>query len=465
MWNTDISPRDANNVPAIWFMQNWQFVTVSAENPLPVSSAPWNPSWNPSWNLSLKELEKLKEDLIKEINKPIIEEEGEIEIARDIPSNLPSVSNTTSWAFHTPNTYFVWKIVTHVWFEKAWDGILHVMRIKKSWESFEVIKEIELTVSGTWQEWFEVDFWNEPFWEDEWIWFTKAWVSTAKFKYGWVWSWFRTSMNSTGFISNSNSTFWMTELWIWYKVKTPRNERTLFEEVEKIFEKEKQKNRFFGKKFSFTWDSITTLLWQITAWNAVYYNTDRVATFWISEISDTWWGQLCNLCEAKFYKNDAWSGSRVSGATNAGLAHSRTGKIPSDTDYLFILIWINDMSWNVPLGEFNKEAETWWVDTISDAYCKMITDFQKNLPNTKIYALTPLRAFTSEKPRKNASWLTVPALGQRIMEICQFFGVECIDTWEIWWNQWNKSRVLPDWLHPNKQGAKEIAEFIYNKII
>lgn len=463
MWNTDISPRDANNVPAIWFMQNWKFVTVSAENPLPVSSAPWNPSWNPSWNLSLKELEKLKEDLIKEINKPIIEEE-KIVMTKDIPNGMTWTSNVNSWAFHMPNFYYLGKVVAQVWFEKAGDGILHIMKIKKDGTGYRIITETTIEFVWTWKEWFDIDLWPEPFAEDEWLAVCKAGVSTAKFKYGWNSLWFRTAMNSVGFLQNSETAFWFNDLWIWFKVKEPRKETKLLAEVEKLIEKEKTKNRFFGKKFSFTGDSITTLAWYVTPWNAIFYPKTTPINLGIENFEDTWWGHLCHLCEAKFYKNDAWSGSRVSWATNAGLAHSRTWKIPSDTDYLFIMIWINDLSWSVPLGEFNKDAETWWVDTISDAYCKMITDFQQKLPNTKIYALTPLRAFTWWKPRKNSNWLTVPELWKRIMEICQFFGVECIDTGEFWLNQHNMWILLPDNTHPSKEWALKFWEFIYNKI-
>lgn len=57
----NISPRDANNVPAIWFMQDWKFTPVSADNPLPVSGWWWG------W-INIDTL-TLKNDILAEVRR------------------------------------------------------------------------------------------------------------------------------------------------------------------------------------------------------------------------------------------------------------------------------------------------------------------------------------------------------------------------------------------------------------
>ena len=64
------------------------------------------------------------------------------------------------------------------------------------------------------------------------------------------------------------------------------------------------------KTISIQGDSISTFAGTITDGNATYYSASHK---FVNSIDATWWGLLINECRMRLIRNDAWSGSRISG--------------------------------------------------------------------------------------------------------------------------------------------------------
>lgn len=136
-------------------------------------------------------------------------------------------------------------------------------------------------------------------------------------------------------------------------------------------------------------DSITTFAGTITDGNAAYYS---VSHKYVNTIDATWWGLLINECRMRLIRNDAWSGSRISGtginAMNNTARCAALKNVNSEVDtyqigapeIIVIMAGTNDVGGNVALGEIGSTDVTNYIG----AFTMMLRNIKTQCRNSKI---------------------------------------------------------------------------------
>lgn len=142
------------------------------------------------------------------------------------------------------------------------------------------------------------------------------------------------------------------------------------------------------KTISIQGDSISTFAGTITNGNATYYSTSHK---FVNSIDATWWGLLINECRMRLIRNDAWSGSRISGTgNNAMCSVARCSNIKHtnstvDTyqygapEIIVVMAGTNDVSGNVEIGTADGA-----VTTYMGAFKTMLANLKSQCRNAKI---------------------------------------------------------------------------------
>lgn len=142
------------------------------------------------------------------------------------------------------------------------------------------------------------------------------------------------------------------------------------------------------KTISIQGDSISTFAGTITDGNATYYSASHK---FVNSIDATWWGLLINECRMRLIRNDAWSGSRISGTgDNAMCSVARCSNIKHinstvDTyqygapEIIVVMAGTNDVSGNVEMGTANGA-----VTTYMGAFKTMLANLKSQCRNAKI---------------------------------------------------------------------------------
>lgn len=142
------------------------------------------------------------------------------------------------------------------------------------------------------------------------------------------------------------------------------------------------------KTISIQGDSISTFAGTITDGNAAYYS---VSHKFVNSIDATWWGLLINECRMRLIRNDAWSGSRISGIGNNAMCSvarcSNIRHIDSTVDtyqygapeIIVVMAGTNDVSGNVEMGTANGA-----VTTYMGAFKTMLANLKSQCRNAKI---------------------------------------------------------------------------------
>lgn len=142
------------------------------------------------------------------------------------------------------------------------------------------------------------------------------------------------------------------------------------------------------KTISIQGDSISTFAGTITDGNATYYSASHK---FVNSIDATWWGLLINECRMRLIRNDAWSGSRISGTgDNAMCSVARCSNIKHtnstvDTyqygapEIIVVMAGTNDVSGNVEMGTADGA-----VTTYMGAFKTMLANLKSQCKNAKI---------------------------------------------------------------------------------
>lgn len=142
------------------------------------------------------------------------------------------------------------------------------------------------------------------------------------------------------------------------------------------------------KTISIQGDSISTFAGTITDGNATYYSASHK---FVNSIDATWWGLLINECRMRLIRNDAWSGSRISGTgDNAMCSVARCSNIKHidstvDTyqygapEIIVVMAGTNDVAGNVEMGTANGA-----VTTYMGAFKTMLANLKSQCRNAKI---------------------------------------------------------------------------------
>lgn len=265
--------------------------------------------------------------------------------------------------------------------------------------------------------------------------------------------------------------------------------------------------------YSVTGDSISTYAGQISQTtdfgvttnaagnNAVYYpNNGSGMTI---SIDTTWWGVLGKQCRMRLIKNDAWSGSRVTGtdsATSSSACAStiRTSMLRSNLapstpntgtglgtnygvpDVIFCMIGTNDLSGNAAVGAYSN-TEPANINTIIGAFEKMVGRHKKNYPGAKLVYFTIPRGSQQPYPYTNANGFSISQMADAFEYVAKNLGAYFIPlnyfsqlaspnpigrtVWtpnggSVTPRQDNYANFTVDHLHPNAIGHQIIADGI-----
>lgn len=142
------------------------------------------------------------------------------------------------------------------------------------------------------------------------------------------------------------------------------------------------------KTISIQGDSISTFAGTITDGNATYYSASHK---FVNSIDATWWGLLINECRMRLIRNDAWSGSRISGTGDSAMCSvARCSNIKhSDStvdtyqygapEIIVVMAGTNDVSGNVEMGTADGA-----VTTYMGAFKTMLANLKSQCRNAKI---------------------------------------------------------------------------------
>jgi lysophospholipase L1-like esterase len=142
------------------------------------------------------------------------------------------------------------------------------------------------------------------------------------------------------------------------------------------------------KTISIQGDSISTFAGTITDGNATYYSASHK---FVNSIDATWWGLLINECRMRLIRNDAWSGSRISGTgDNAMCSVARCSNIKHNNstvdtyqygapEIIVVMAGTNDVSGNVEMGTADGA-----VTTYMGAFKTMLANLKLQCRNAKI---------------------------------------------------------------------------------
>lgn len=169
----------------------------------------------------------------------------------------------------------------------------------------------------------------------------------------------------------------------------------------------REKNPYFGKRFSVLGDSISTLEGYNPRGNAVFYDAACRERSGVWEMGDTWWGKVIDFFGGELLVNDSWSGCRVARpegireAVPCGCSEKRTGRLHADDvypDVILIYMGINDWGAGCPVepaGELlPQEGDT----CFSLAYARMLSQLRRNYPEAEIWCCTLGETFVASRP-------------------------------------------------------------------
>lgn len=125
-----------------------------------------------------------------------------------------------------------------------------------------------------------------------------------------------------------------------------------------------------------------------------------------------------------------------------------------------IMIGINDLSGNVPLGNLGEVGASHNRAEITGAYQEAIEKMQAYYPNMEIVLISNLNRWISGNVNTNASGLTPNLLQNRIAEIAKLYGLKFVSMNEIGHNKFSHLSLAPDNTHPNKLGMERMAKKI-----
>ena len=221
-------------------------------------------------------------------------------------------------------------------------------------------------------------------------------------------------------------------------------------------------------------DSITTFAGTITDGNAAYYSVNHK---YVNTIDATWWGLLVNECRMRLIRNDAWSGSRISGAeANAMNNTARCAALKNvnskvDTyqfgapEIIVIMAGINDVSGNVALGEIGSTDVTNYIG----AFTMMLRNIKTQCRNSKIVVFQLYRGDNYDYA--NTSGTHQYEYQEAMEKVCKIYGAHYVgpEHFGISYSNTNyftcdnsmseygaPTCTNVDYLHPNMQGMERI---------
>lgn len=221
-------------------------------------------------------------------------------------------------------------------------------------------------------------------------------------------------------------------------------------------------------------DSITTFAGTITDGNAAYYSVNHK---YVNTIDATWWGLLVNECRMRLIRNDAWSGSRISGAGASAMNNTARCAALKNVDskvdtYQFgapeiivIMAGTNDVSGNVALGEIGSTDVTNYIG----AFTMMLRNIKTQCRNSKIVVFQLYRG--NNYDYANTGGTHQYEYQEAMEKVCKIYGAHYVGPEHFGISYPNTNYLTcnnsmseygpptytsADYLHPNMQGMERV---------
>lgn len=226
---------------------------------------------------------------------------------------------------------------------------------------------------------------------------------------------------------------------------------------------EDEKDTNHVRSFSILGNSISTYSGYIPDGYANYYTSSKIS------VEETWWMLLSAQKDFELASNASWAGSTV---INNGTkppnsfftAEDRLDMLSRNgvPDVILMLGGTNDWGDNAgPLGNYPKD-DNFDLKTFRGAYSYLIVQLKKKYPTTTIICCSILPRKQS-RTQKNKYGVTQQEIDESISYICNIYNVLFIDM-SLCGLEKDINGLTIDGLHPNKEGMKVIANYLYNKI-
>lgn len=221
-------------------------------------------------------------------------------------------------------------------------------------------------------------------------------------------------------------------------------------------------------------DSITTFAGTITDGNAAYYSVNHK---YVNTIDATWWGLLVNECRMRLIRNDAWSGSRISGSgANAMNNTARCAALKNVNskvntyqfgapEIIVIMAGTNDVSGNVTLGEIGSTDVTNYIG----AFTMMLRNIKTQCRNSKIVVFQLYRG--NNYDYTNTGGTHQYEYQEAMEKVCKIYGAHYVGPEHFGISYPNTNYLTcdnsmsdygppiytsADYLHPNMQGMERV---------
>lgn len=250
------------------------------------------------------------------------------------------------------------------------------------------------------------------------------------------------------------------------------------------FLKWQRNNPYYQKQISILGDSISTLDGYNPLGHNLFFKGEVCEKSGVTNMSDTWWGQVIELLGAELLVNNSWSGSRVSKLPDtkslfpSGCSDERTGNLHMydvKPDVIIVYMGANDWGYGVSpepkrMGFFDEHKKI-HVDgfaapdesVFSFAYDTMLKKLRKNYPDAEICCCTLNTTYMSENPGfvfpVAHGGTHIDVYNNIIRSAANRFKCKLIDL-----AGYHKAYDSIDGSHPNGEGMKTLATMILREL-
>ena len=166
----------------------------------------------------------------------------------------------------------------------------------------------------------------------------------------------------------------------------------------------REKNPYFGKRFSILGDSACTLEGFNHRGSRVFYDAACREKTGVWEMGDTWWGKVIDFFGGELLVNDSVAGSRVTRmegtqeAFPSGCSEKRTARLHIDNVQPdVILVWMGWNDWACGVRTEPEDAVT-GDGCFSLAYGRMLSLLRKNYPRAEVWCCTMPKSSMASDP-------------------------------------------------------------------
>lgn len=233
-------------------------------------------------------------------------------------------------------------------------------------------------------------------------------------------------------------------------------------------------NEFHGKQFSILGDSISTLEGYNPQGYNLFFTGEICQKSGVSDMNDTWWGQVISFCGGELLVNNSWSGSRVTKLPNrdslfpSGCSDERTNGLHIGNikpDVIIVYLGTNDWARGVEAASADgRDCDKMWASVFETAYSKMLEKLKVNYPYAEIFCCTLCTTYMSGKQSfvfpENYGGINIEKYNAVIRNAAESKNCNVIDLYKY---------HLPydsiDGSHPNRGGMHTLAALMLREML